>query len=386
MSNKKIIDYIKLLYGNEDITLLHKPVFLGNEKKYLEECIDTTYISSVGKFVNQFEDMTANYIGSKYAIATVNGTSALHIALLLSGVNPDDEVITQALTFVATANAIKHANANPIFIDVDHATMGMSPQKLEDWIVENTFKKLNSKTKKNDLINKVTKKRIAAIVPMHTLGHPCMIDKIVELGNKFNIPVIEDSAESLGSVYKDKHTGTFGLMGIFSYNGNKTITAGGGGMIVTNNEQIANKAKHITTTAKISHKWNYRHDEIGYNYRLTNLNAAVGVAQMENIDKIITNKRETAQIYKDFFNKLGIEFFTEHKNSLSNYWLNSILLDNKNERDSFLQYSNDNNILSRPIWIPMNKLKMFKDCQVGNLDNTKYFEDRAVSIPSGYRT
>ena len=383
---ENIIKFIRDLYSEREAFIpLHTPVFIGNEKKYVAECIDTTFVSSVGKYVDKFEEMTAQYVGSKYAVATVNGTAALHIALLLAGVKPDEEVITQALTFVATCNAIKHANANPVFVDVDIDSMGMCPDKLENWIRNNTIRKINGSTKKDILINKLTKKRISAIVPMHTFGHPCKIDQIVEIGKKFNIPVVEDSAESLGSFYKNSHTGTFGLMGVFSYNGNKTITTGGGGMIVTNNRNIAKKAKHITTTAKIPHKWVYNHDQIAFNYRLTNLSAAVGVAQMEYINKIITNKRKTANLYKDFFYNVGINYFSEYKNASSNYWLNSIILENIKERDLFLEHLNRHEIMSRPIWRPMNQLKMYKNCQLGNLNNTNYLEERIINIPSGYR-
>ena len=278
----KIIDFIKKLYGNEDFISLHPPVFLGNEKKYLNECIDTTFVSYVGKFVSKFEEMVAEYTGAKFAVAVVNGTAALQIALQLAGVKRDDEVITQPLTFVATANAISHCGAKPVFVDVDRDTMGLSSEKLNAWLKENTKYDLISKK----IINKTTGKTISAIVPMHTFGFPCKINEIVEVANNYNIPVIEDAAESLGSFYKGKHTGIFGLAGILSFNGNKTITTGGGGMIITNNKEFADKAKHITTTAKVPHKWEYIHDEVAYNYRLKNLNAAVRVAQMESSEKI----------------------------------------------------------------------------------------------------
>jgi len=380
---KETIGFIKSLYPNQIPVPLHAPVFIGNEKKYLNDCIDTTFVSYVGKYVTQFEEMTAKYTGSKYAVAVVNGTAALQIALQVAGVNYGDEVITQPLTFVATTNAIKHCGANPVFVDVDRDTMGMSPEKLDDWLSKNTkYDNLKKRT-----INKSTNQSISAIVPMHTFGFPCRIDKIVEIGNKYNIPVIEDSAESLGSYYKSKHTGTFGLAGILSYNGNKTITTGGGGMIITDEEAFAKKAKHLTTTAKVPHAWEYFHDEVGYNYRLTNVSAAIGVAQMEKLDEIIENKRQTAEEYKQFFSTfaLSLNFMKEVENSQSNYWLNCVQLGNRDERDAFLKATNANGVMTRPIWRLMTKLEMYKNCQTGNVDNSEWLEDRIVNIPSGFR-
>ena len=377
-----VIKFIKGLYPNQNPVPLHAPVFLGNEKKYLCDCIDSTYVSYVGKYVTQFEEMTAEYTGSKYAIAVVNGTVALKIALEISGVKRHDEVITQPLTFVATANAILHCGAKPVFIDVDLDTMGLSPEKLKHWLKQNTkYDTISRKT-----INTLTNNPVSAIVPMHTFGFPCRVDEIVEIGNKYNIPVIEDSAESLGSFYKGRHTGTFGKAGILSYNGNKTITSGGGGMIITDDECFANKAKHITTTAKIPHKWEYIHDEIGYNYRLTNVNAAIGVAQMEYLDKIIESKRKIGRLYETFFCSTDINFFKEPKNSYSNYWLNSIILKDKEERDNFLEETNSNGIMVRHVWRLMNKLDMFKNSQTGDLHNSLWLEDRVVNIPSGVIT
>ena len=328
-----IVEFIKVLYDNQNPVPLHAPVFLGKEKEYLLDCIDTTYVSYSGKYVTKFEAMTAQYTGAKYAIATVNGTTALHIALKIAGVKPGDEVITQPLTFVATANAIRHCGANPIFVDVDLDTLGMSPEKLLEWLQKNT--KPSNSNRSVITINKLTNKLISAIVPVHTFGHPCKIDEIIEVASKFNIPVIEDSAESLGSFFKGKHTGTFGLAGIFSYNGNKTVSTGGGGMIITNEEKFARIVKHITTTAKLPHIWEYTHDEVGYNYRLPNVNAALGVAQMEYLDKIIQNKKRTSELYKNFFRNKEVKFFSEPKNSTSNYWLNVIQFADRVERESF---------------------------------------------------
>lgn len=402
---EKTIDFIKSLYPNKDPIPIHEPVFLGNEKKYLNDCIDSTFVSYVGKYVTQFEEITVKYTRSKYAVAVVNGTAALQIALQVTGVKPGEEVMTQPLTFVATANAISHCGAKPVFVDVDIDTMGMSPEKLEDWLSKNVqMKKKHSsihpfihspgkESSKLEPINKSTGNVISAIVPMHTFGFPCRIDEIVDVANKYNIPVIEDSAESLGSLYKKKHTGTFGLAGVLSYNGNKTITTGGGGMIITDNEEFAKKAKHITTTAKVPHKWEYIHDEVGYNYRMTNVTAALGVAQMENLDNILESKRQTAEKYKQFFtnnptirqSNNPINFISEPDNSSSNYWLNCIQLENRESRDKFLEETNSNGVMTRPIWRLMNKLDMYKDCQKGNIDNSEWLEDRIVNIPSGYR-
>lgn len=378
---KEVIEFIKSLYPNQNPVPLHAPVFLGNEKKYLLDCIDSTFVSYVGKYVTQFEEMTAKYTGAKYAVAVVNGTAALQIALKVAGVDYGDEVITQPLTFVATANAIKHAGANPIFIDVDKDTMGMSPEKLNEWLKENA--KFDGDRKV--YLNKATKKRISAIVPMHTFGFPCRINEIIYVADRYNIPVIEDSAESLGSFYEGKHTGTFGLAGILSYNGNKTITTGGGGMIITDDENFARRSKHITTTAKVNHKWEFVHDETAYNYRLTNINAAIGAAQMENIDRILINKRETANLYKEFFKNTELEYISEKENSKANYWLNSIKTKDINERERFLEETNLSGIMTRPIWRLMNKVEMYKDCQTGNLENAEYLEDRIINLPSGYR-
>ena len=380
---QKIAEKIREIFHNSDGFIpLHEPRFRGNEKKYLNECIDSTYVSSVGKFVDLFEERIAGYTGAKHAVATVNGTAALHIALILAGVNKDDEVITQSLTFIATTNAISYTGAKPVFIDVDKITLGLSPDSLLNFLKYETYRQLNAVTKSYETINKKTKKRISACIPMHTFGHPARIDELKEVCEEYSIALIEDAAESLGSFYKSKHTGTFGLMGILSFNGNKTLTTGGGGMIITDDEEIAKLAKHLTTQAKVPHKWNYKHDYIGYNYRLTNLAAALGVAQIEQLPEIIKSKRELAKQYKEFFSSSNITFITEPKNSESNYWLNAIMLENRNERDKFLEYTNANGIMTRPIWELMNRLPMFKDCQCENLENSEWLVDRVVNIPS----
>lgn len=375
----KIVEFIHSLYPGSNSVLLHAPYFKGNEKIYLCDCIDSTYVSYVGKYVQKFEEMTAEYTGAKYAIAVVNGTAALQIALMTAGVESGDEVITQALTFVATANAIKQSGATPVFIDVDKDTMGMSAGRLKEFLANECT------VHEGKCINKKSGKTIKAVVPMHTFGHPCRIDEIVEIASENNLKVIEDSAESLGSFYKGRHTGTFGLAGILSYNGNKTITTGGGGMIITDDQEIAVKAKHITTTGKIPHRWEFVHDITAFNFRLTNLNAAVGVAQMENLEEYLENKRETASMYAEYFNNSEIAFFKEPENARSNYWLNAIVLKNREARDEFLSYTNDCGIQTRPIWKLMNKLDMYSECQSADLTNSEWFEDRVVNIPSGIR-
>ena len=372
-----VIAFIQDTYKTKEFIPLHEPRFIGNEKKYLNECIDSTFVSSVGKFVDEFEEMVARFSGAKYAVATSNGTSALHIGLKLVGVDGSCEVITQPLTFIATVNAISYCNAKPIFVDVDRETLGLSPSKLKEFLEEFTILNENG-----ECINKSTNKIIKACMPMHTFGHPCKIDEIVEICDSYNIAVVEDAAESLGSYYKGKHTGSFGKVGVFSFNGNKIITAGGGGMLVTDDEQLSKKAKHITTTSKVPHPYEYTHDEIGYNYRLTNLAAALGVAQMENIQLFIDKQRYLAKKYEVFFKDTNIDFIKEPKDSKSNYWLNTVILKDRQTRDEFLKYTNDNGIMVRPIWRLMNKLDMFKDAQTDGLDNSKWLEDRVVNISS----
>ena len=373
---QKVVDFIKETFNTKEFIALHEPRFIGNEKKYLNDCIDSTFVSSVGKYVDRFEKEFASFVGAKYAIATVNGTAALHISLILANVKKDDEVITQPLTFIATCNAISYIGAKPVFVDVDLDTMGLSPESL------NFFLEANCEIINNQCINKTTNKIIKACVPMHTFGHPCKIEEIKEICDIWNISLVEDAAESLGSFYKDKHTGTFGKVGAFSFNGNKIITSGGGGVIVTDDEQIAKRAKHITTTAKIPHPYEYVHDEIAYNYRLPNINAALLVAQMENLEKFLESKRELASTYEKFFKTSNIDFIKEPKDSKSNYWLQAVLLNDLKQRDEFLEFTNKNGVMTRPIWKLMSELEMYKDCQKDELKNAKYLEQRVVNIPS----
>ena len=375
-----VVSFIHELYGTEGMVPLHVPTFRGNEKKYLNECIDTTFVSSVGKFVDRFEEMMVDYTGTQKAVVCVNGTNALHMAMLLVGVERDDEVITQALTFIATCNAISYIGAHPLFIDVDKDTMGLSPDAMEAWLKE------NAEIKGESCYNRRTGRRIKACVPMHTFGHPVHLDNLVEVCNRYHIELIEDAAESLGSFYKGKHTGTFGKIGAISFNGNKTITTGGGGMLLFQDEALGNYAKHLTTQAKVPHRWEFVHDHIGYNYRMPNINAALGCAQLEEIDNILANKRETAEKYNQFFlNKENIQFFTEPEGSKSNYWLNAVLLNDKEEQLKFLEYTNDHAVMTRPIWELMNRLPMFMDCQTDGLENTVWFANRVVNIPSSVR-
>lgn len=375
---QQVVDFIQKLYNTKEFIPLHEPKFIGNEKKYLNECIDSTFVSSVGEFVERFEQEFAQYVGSKYAIATVNGTAALHIALLLADVTKEDEVITQALSFVATCNAISYCGAEPIFVDVDIESMGMSPVALENFLEQ------NCEVIENVCRNKTTNKTIKACVPMHTFGHPCKIDAIAEVCDRWHITLVEDSAESLGSFYKQKHTGTFGKIAAFSFNGNKIITSGGGGVIVTDDEQLAKRAKHLTTTAKVAHKWEYVHDAIGYNYRMPNLNAALLVAQLEQLEKFLTFKRQLAKEYASFFQKYEhISFISQPQNAHSNYWLQAVLLDSKEERDNFLEFTNSHGIMTRPIWRLLNRLEMFQHAESAELTNSLFLQERVVNISSG---
>ena len=396
---KKTIDFIKSVYGNKDFTPLAIPVFAGNEKKYLNECIDTTFVSSVGKFVDRFEEEIAKYTGAKRAVVCVNGTNALHMSLLLAGVKRDDEVLTQALTFIATCNALSYIGAYPVFIDVDRFTMGLSPDALKEWLTKNAEVRKNTRVtdlpKSQDFVyeedklacyNKNTGRRIKACIPMHTFGHPVRIEEIAAICKEWHIELVEDAAESIGSTYKGKHTGTFGKVGAISFNGNKTITTGGGGMLLFNDEELSVFAKHLTTQAKIPHRWEFRHDYIGYNYRMPNINAALGCAQLENLDRYITSKREVAAEYEAFFKNIpDIEFFVDSPDTRSNYWLNAIILKDKEAQLDFLEQTNDNGVMTRPIWELMNRLPIFENCESDSLKNTIWFADRVVNIPSSVR-
>lgn len=377
---QEVVDFVKSQYPNKDFVALHEPVFIGNEREYVIDAIDSTFVSSVGAYVNRFEEMMAEITGAKYAIAIVNGTNALHMALILAGVDQQDEVLSQALTFIATANAVSYIGAKLVFIDVDRDTLGMSPEALKRFLAAHAEKKSDGFS-----YNRTTGKKISACIPMHTFGLPCRIDELAEICDEWNICLVEDSAESLGSYYKNKHTGVFGKMGVFSFNGNKTVTCGGGGAIVTNDEAIAKRAKHLTTQAKVPHKWEFVHDEIGYNYRMPNLNAALACAQLEQLNLFIENKRVLAGRYIALTETLGMSFIQEIQDAKANYWLGALLLEDLDERNAFLDYTNSNGVMTRPVWELMNRLPMFKDCQTDNLENSIWLADRVVNIPSGFR-
>lgn len=368
--------------GEGDFVPLHAPTFSGNEKKYLDECIDSTFVSSVGAFVDRFERDIAEYTGARRAVVCVSGTNALHMALMLASVERDYEVLTQSLSFIATCNAISYIGAHPVFIDVDYDTMGLSPAALREWLEKHTVKDAG-----NVLRNKSTGRRVKSVVPMHTFGHPCRIDEIASICDEYCLELVEDAAESIGSFYKGKHTGTFGRIGAISFNGNKTITTGGGGMLLFNDEKLADLAKHLTTQAKVPSRWEFIHDHIGYNYRMPNINAALGCAQLEEISGFLASKRKTAEIYREFFASEpgGIKFMAEPTESVSNYWLNAIAFPTREERDRFLQYSNDHGVMTRPIWELMWRLPMFEHCERDSQTNTVLLADTIVNLPSSVK-
>jgi perosamine synthetase len=375
----RVIDFIKSLYPAQGTIPLHEPRFTGNERRYVLDAIDSTFVSSVGAYVGRFEEMMQEITGAKYAIALVNGTSALHIALKLAGVRQGDLVITQPMTFVATCNAISYLGAEPLFVDIDKTHLGMAPDALEELIREAVV------VRDGAAYHKPSGRRISACLPMHTFGFPVAIDHIVALCASCHIPVVEDAAESLGSFYKDRHTGTFGLLGTFSFNGNKTVTCGGGGIIVTNDEALGKRAKHITTTAKMPHPWEFWHDEVGYNYRCPNLNAALACAQLEQLEGFVQNKRATAARYAAFFEDTAFTLVQEQPDSFANYWLNTLLLPGPAERDAFLEMTNRAGVMTRPVWTLMHQLPMFEKCPRMPLPNSEDIAARAVNIPSSVR-
>ena len=370
-----LLKHMRSIYGDGFIPL-HRPVFEGRERQYLVECIDSNFVSSVGAKVVEFEDRIAAFLGSRKAIATVNGTAALHLALEGAGVRPGDEVVGQALTFIATCNAIKYIGARPVFVDVDRDTMGLSPDALRAWLQN------NARMENGQAYNISTGARIAACVPMHTFGIPLRIAEIARVCEEFGIVLFEDAAESLGSYVGERHTGTFGKLAAISFNGNKVITTGGGGMIVTDDEELAAQLKHKSTTAKIPHAWDFVHDEVGYNYRLPNLNAALGCAQMEVLPSILQVKGDVAETYRAFCNDNGWQFVEPPKGTRANNWLNAVILENRTERDAFLDYSNKCDVMTRPVWTLMSELQMFEDCQHDGLINSRWLADRLVNLPS----
>jgi len=378
--NSNTIKFIRDIYSSKDDFIpLHEPRFVGNEKKYLLDTIDSTFVSSVGAYVDRFEEMMQEISQTKKAVAVVNGTSGIQVALRLVGVNIGDEVLTQALTFVATANAIAYNGAKPVFIDVDLDTMGLSPNAVRNFLEE------YGELRENGCYNKKTGNKIAACLPMHTFGFPVYIDELIKICNDWKIPVVEDAAESLGSEYKGQPTGSFGEVGVFSFNGNKIVTSGGGGAIVTNNDALGIKAKYLTTTAKQPHAYEYVHDELGYNYRMPNLNAALACAQLEKLNWFLEKKRELAKKYEEFFKGADARFRTELPETKANYWLMCVELENRNARDLFLKETNEAMVMTRPIWELMYKLPMYQDCLKDEQVNARFLVDRIVNIPSSVK-
>lgn len=374
----QVIAAVRAVVGAGPVAL-HEPSFTGNEWRYLKECLDSTFVSSVGKFVDRFEAELATFTGAKHVVAVVNGTAALHIALKLAGVKADDEVLIPALTFVATGNAVTYCGATPHFVDSEVRTLGVDAAKLRDYLASQTEQRAGQ------CVNRATGRVIRALVPMHTFGHPVDLDGLLAVAHDFNLALVEDAAESLGSYYRGQHTGTFGLMATLSFNGNKTITTGGGGAVLTNDTELARHAKHLTTTAKLPHAWEYRHDEVGYNYRLPNLNAALGCAQLEQLPAMLAAKRELFERYQAAFAAIaGVKLLAEPEQCQSNYWLQTLLLDAEqaNQRDPVLKATNDAGFMTRPAWILMHELTSFKDCPRMDLAGAQSLAQRLINIPS----
>lgn len=371
--------FIREQFDSTNFIPLHEPRFAGNEKKYLNDCIDSTFVSSVGKYVDQFEQSVADFVGSSHAVAVVNGTQGLFVALKSLGIDGSCEVLTQSLTFVATANAIHYSGATPVFIDVDQATLGLSPAALKNFLQQHT------ELRDGRRVNKTSGRTIAACLPMHTCGHPCQIEELQQICAENNIQLVEDAAESLGSLAAGKHTGRFGCIGIFSFNGNKVITTGGGGMLVTDDTDLANKLRHLTTTAKVAHRWEFIHDEVGYNFRLPNINAALGLAQMEQLPNFLEKKRQLASNYRDFFTDRDIVYIDQPTDSQSNFWLNTVLLPSEELKEAFLEQANDQGIGARSLWRPMHLLEIYRHCQRDTQDCAEEIYRRAVNIPSSVR-
>jgi perosamine synthetase len=375
---REVVELIRTVTGTAP-TALHEPEFDGNEWNYVKECIDTNFVSSVGKYVDKFERDLEEYTGSRHAIAVTNGTSALHISLLLAGVEPGDEVLVPALTFVATANAVVYCGAEPHFVDSDEDSLGIDCMKLRSYLRSTTT--VNS----GECRNRKSGRVIRAIVPMHTFGHPSSIEELLDVCSEFGITMVEDAAESLGSFFKQKHTGTFGLLGTLSFNGNKIITTGGGGAILTADSELARKAKHLTTTAKVPHKWRYTHNQIGYNYRLPNINAALGCAQLENIEKKVQRKRELYELYKKAFaTTSGITVFQENPDCRSNYWLQTLLLDSQKSyaREQILRLADEVELQLRPAWELISGFPHFEKFQKMELDCSENLSRRILNVPS----
>ncbi|MBV6285946.1 LegC family aminotransferase [Pseudomonas aegrilactucae] len=371
-----LVKFVRDQYGTQEFIPLHAPVFAGNEQQYVSDTIASTFVSSVGAFVDRFEHDMQVYTGSPRAVATVNGTAALHIALLLAGVKTGELVITQSLTFVATCNAIAYCGAEPVFVDVDRETLGLSPAALEQWLDAQAVIGEDGLCRLRE-----DGRVLRACLPMHTFGHPVALNELMAVCKRWNLALVEDAAESLGSTYEGRHTGTFGLVGTLSFNGNKVITTGGGGMLLTS-ESLGAKAKHLTTTAKQPHAYEYVHDEVGYNYRLPNLNAALGCAQLEQLDGFLAAKRRLAMCYKEALQGSDLEFVTEPQGCRSNYWLNAVICEDRAQRDALLKATNERGVMTRPIWALMNRLPAYQHCVKGDLSTAQWLEARVVNLPS----
>ncbi|SMF37032.1 aminotransferase, LLPSF_NHT_00031 family [Alteromonadaceae bacterium Bs31] len=375
--SSKLIEFIRDMYSTTEFIPLHAPSFSGNERKYVVDAIESTYVSSVGKYVNEFERRIEAYTGAERAVATVNGTAALHTALYLAGVTRNDLVITQALTFVATCNAIAQLGAKPVFVDVSKVSLGLCPTALQEFLTEYA-----SVDKEGACRLVATNERIRAVVPMHTFGHPVQIDELLDVCKRWSIELVEDAAESLGSFYKGRHTGTHGRFSALSFNGNKIITTGGGGMVLCRKDADGKRAKHITTTAKVPHEFEYFHDEQGFNYRLPNINSALGCAQMESLERYVEKKRVLAAKYEAFFSGTDFHFFVEPDYAKSNYWLNAVLTPDKDARDNLLKETNGQGVMTRPVWTLMHRLPMFCSSVRGDLSISEWAEAHIVNIPS----
>jgi aminotransferase in exopolysaccharide biosynthesis len=371
-----LIRFVRDQYRTNEFIPLHAPVFRGRERELLVDTIDSTFVSSVGAYVDRFEKDAAAFTGSPRAVAVMNGTAALHIALVLAGVERDDLVVTQSLTFVATCNAIAYCGATPLFIDVDRHTLGLSPTALHAWLEEHARIDDDGVCRTRD-----RNRRIRACLPMHTFGHPVELDALVAVCERWHLVLVEDAAESLGSYYKDRHTGNFGRIGVLSFNGNKIMTTGGGGMVLAD-ETIGKRAKHLTTTAKIPHPYEFFHDEVGYNYRMPNLNAALGCAQLEQLPAFLASKRALAERYIAFFAGSDLQPIVEPEHCRSNYWLNGVICETPAQRDALLKATNDSGVMTRPIWALMNRLPLYANAPRGPLDNAEWLEARVVNLPS----
>ncbi|OBU09370.1 LegC family aminotransferase [Morganella psychrotolerans] len=376
MKPQLLVEFIRDIYQSNDFIPLHVPTFNGNEKKYVTDTIDSTFVSSVGKFVDDFERKIEKFTSTPRAVAAVNGTAALHAAMYMAGVRHGDLVITQALTFVATCNALYHMGAEPVFVDISPVSLGLSPEATEEYLQE--YAVLTDQ----GCFHKLTKQRIKAIVPMHTFGHPAELDELISICQKWQLVLVEDAAESLGSFYKNKHTGTIGKFGALSFNGNKIITTGGGGMILCSDEQSGQHTKHVTTTAKVPHPYEFYHDEAGFNYRMPNINAALGCAQIEVLDIFLEQKRKLAEKYQIFFSSTDCKFVKEPDYAQSNYWLNAIICNDTKQRDEFLKQSNAAGVMTRPVWQLMHRLPMFKNSLRGDLSYSEFIEAHLINLPS----